>query len=417
MKVMHLLNALRIVALTSFAGIFACGEATAPVEEAPSGRGPASPQLALGGVHSCLLGTSGHAVCWGRYGANPSVPTQISTPTQITPADGSIKFVSITAGTSSCGLTAEGRGYCWGTNLYGQLGDGTVAAHAEPKPIATSSRFREIDAGLFATCGIDASGFTLCWGSGDYGVLGAGLKPEGSKQLTPAPVSGNAALRSLTGSFVFCAIAQTNAVYCWGTSPGSLDLSAFVVQGDCASSFYVAFTGRGCAVPTAVPNSSMLSSLSKGNNGMTVCGLDAAGIAYCWGEGSFGTLGNNQSGPGVHAISPVPVSTTLRFKDIASAGSHVCALALGGAAYCWGNNFRGTLGSGTSGGGSPIPLAVAGGHQFVSIAAGSTHTCALKANGEVWCWGVGTEGQLGQRAGDADSNVPVKVDLSTFPSI
>lgn len=414
---MKQLQRFRELFMVSFVLLTACGQTTtAPLQE-PSGAGPLTPLLAGGAVHTCLLGTSGNVLCWGRYGSNPSVPATTSSPTLVTPADGSVKFTSITAGHSTCGITAEGRAYCWGPNLYGQLGDGTTTARAQPTPVATALRFTAIESGAQAICGIATGGAAYCWGSANLGMLGTGLLPEGSKQLVPGVVSGNHKFHSISGGLFFCGITQTSASYCWGVGPGSFDVHAFAVEGDCTATYYVSFSGAGCATPTPVASPSSFTSLGIGSNGLTMCALETAGIARCWGEGWLGTLGNGQAGPGVHAVAPVAVSSVQTFKQIASASTHVCALTSDGTAYCWGNNFRGYLGTGTAIAGSSIPVAVAGGHRFVSLAAGAYHSCGLKSNEEVWCWGAGTEGQLGHGGGLVDSNVPVQVDFSGAPAV
>jgi alpha-tubulin suppressor-like RCC1 family protein len=126
------------------------------------------------------------------------------------------------------------------------------------------------------------------------------------------------------------------------------------------------------------------------------CALDTDGRAYCWGSNSQGQLGNGTTADADH---PVPVASTRTFTAIAAAGNggiraHTCAIASGGAAWCWGSGLGGELGDGGQTG-SPRPVAVAGGHVFVGIAVGWPYSCGVTASGTTYCWGQNTHGAFG----------------------
>ena len=91
---------------------------------------------------------------------------------------------------------------------------------------------------------------------------------------------------------------------------------------------------------------------------------------------------------------PVPVAGGLTFETLAGGGAHTCGLTSDGTAYCWGNNAQGQLGDDSSTSQS-APVQVAGGLKFVSIDAGAAHTCAVTSAGEAYCWGRNDRGQLG----------------------
>lgn len=90
-------------------------------------------------------------------------------------------------------------------------------------------------------------------------------------------------------------------------------------------------------------------------------------------------------------------------------GNHTCFVRADGAVLCWGSNAAGQIGDGTSGNNRTVPTQVPGLAQIVSVAAGTSHTCALTAAGAVKCWGSNAEGQLGVGSGVASSNTPVDV--------
>src|SRR5262249_42139493 len=103
---------------------------------------------------------------------------------------------------------------------------------------------------------------------------------------------------------------------------------------------------------------------------------------------------------------PVRVAAAQRFTRLSTAfGSHNCALAADGSAWCWGMNSYGELGNGSQAD-SSRPVRVAGGLQFVSISAGRFHTCGVTREDVVWCWGGFGGLGTGHKSG---SMVPVRI--------
>ncbi|MFO7894551.1 MAG: hypothetical protein R6U63_12520 [Longimicrobiales bacterium] len=147
------------------------------------------------------------------------------------------------------------------------------------------------------------------------------------------------------------------------------------------------------------------------SGGLHTCALvDTIGgsRAFCWGDNRFGQLGD---GTVTTRTRPTPVDDSALpagLVDLAAGGAHTCGLTGAGAAYCWGSNYFGQLGSGGTGTAATAPVAVTGGHAFIRLAAGWTHTCGLASDQTVWCWGRGEEGQLGD-GGLTDSPTPVRV--------
>ena len=133
------------------------------------------------------------------------------------------------------------------------------------------------------------------------------------------------------------------------------------------------------------------------------CAMAGGGV-QCWGDNSFGQLGD---GTTTQRNAPVAVADlTTGVQAIAAGNNHTCALVNGGV-WCWGNTSHGQLGDGTTTS-SDVPVQVPTLlHHVQSITAGGDHTCALVNNG-VWCWGQGGLGQLGNEATE-DSSVPVAV--------
>ena len=143
------------------------------------------------------------------------------------------------------------------------------------------------------------------------------------------------------------------------------------------------------------------------------CAVLNTGAVNCWGWNFYGQLGNGTTN---NSSAPVAVSTftdvTATAVSITAGNSHTCALLNTGAVNCWGWNFYGQLGNDTNTD-SSAPVAVnafTDGVTAVSITAGYFHTCALLNTGAVNCWGRNHKGQLGNGSTD-NSSVPAKVML------
>ena len=120
------------------------------------------------------------------------------------------------------------------------------------------------------------------------------------------------------------------------------------------------------------------------------CALTLEGRAYCWGKGSYGQLG---SGLRTDSDVPVEVRAPEKFKEVSAGGTHTCAIGVSGALYCWGGNWHGQLGIGTLSN-SATPVLVDSGTVYTHVSTGGIHTCAV-TRGTVRCWGDQRSGRLG----------------------
>ena len=136
------------------------------------------------------------------------------------------------------------------------------------------------------------------------------------------------------------------------------------------------------------------------------CALTEDGEAWCWGANEYCETGVAPCSAVVS--SPARVPTTLRFREMAPGNEFTCGLALDGAAWCWGRNDLGELGTGTNAD-SQIPAAVTGGHRFVALRGVFSHVCGLTSVGDVWCWGSNSRGQLGASDDPRSSSTPLRV--------
>jgi alpha-tubulin suppressor-like RCC1 family protein len=153
------------------------------------------------------------------------------------------------------------------------------------------------------------------------------------------------------------------------------------------------------------------------------CGISTGGQAYCWGDNEFGQLGSSAPtetcGGDTFACSsvPVPVDGGLSFVALSGGLTHSCGIDDQGDAYCWGRGTEGQLGDGKLTD-SAVPVAVAGGLTFTSISASRADlsTCAVTAAGAAWCWGENLFGEAGNGSKDiAATPVQVATALALGP--
>jgi alpha-tubulin suppressor-like RCC1 family protein len=128
--------------------------------------------------------------------------------------------------------------------------------------------------------------------------------------------------------------------------------------------------------------------------GAHTCALSTSGAAYCWGYNANGELGSGDTS--LVTRSPVAVAGGLAFQSlsISKVEGATCGLTSSGAAYCWGTNTQGQLGDGTTTR-RRVPTAVVGGLSFQSLAMGSSHTCGIEMSGTAYCWGTSPNGAFG----------------------
>ena len=333
--------------------------------------------LSVGGGHACGVTPPpvSAAQCWGasyfgQLGNGPSGGAQlcgVAGVTDLLPCSttavtvsGGLSFASVSAGANhTCGVTLAGAAYCWGFNEGGQLGDNTTtgpetcsafgetfACSTVPVAVGGGVTFAMVSAGGAHTCGVTPTGAAYCWGNNGAGQLGDNA-PGGPQQcgpaagtfpcsMTPVPVAGGLSFASVTaGASYTCGLTTANVAYCWGENFGGQ-------LGDGTMTF--------AASPVAVLGGLSFTALSASasDSGHT-CGVTTSGAAYCWGFGQSGELG---AGPTItQSLTPVQVSGGLSFVAVSAGGFHTCGITSAptlDSAYCWGANFQGQLGNGTT---------------------------------------------------------------------
>ncbi|HEY3011764.1 MAG TPA: hypothetical protein VGJ36_03380 [Gemmatimonadales bacterium] len=136
------------------------------------------------------------------------------------------------------------------------------------------------------------------------------------------------------------------------------------------------------------------------------CGVTTDNRAYCWGSNWMGQFGDGTSMNS--STSPVAAGGGLSFLQVSAGNYYSCGVTTDYRAYCWGNNFSGQLGDGTTTN-RTMPIPVAGGHRFRLVRTGVNHTCGVTLSDEAFCWGNNRYGQLGDSSEAIRRKRPVRV--------
>jgi alpha-tubulin suppressor-like RCC1 family protein len=294
-------------------------------------------------------------------------------------------------------IVQDARLRCWGNNGSGQLGVGDEDDRDRPTRVGRSEQWLDVAAGQEHTCALHAPGEVFCWGENSTGQLGLGdTRPRGE----PARITGLMDVAQLAcGGDNCCALRLSGVLECWGDNhqgvPGQDE------------------EGRAADVlePARVAGQERYVQVSVGE--AHACAIDTGGELSCWGRNNEGQLGVGLTQ--THSRTPLPIGSAKDFQGVAAGQHHTCAIRGGGELYCWGTNDFFELGIGT---GSlddarvdPEPVRVGTDADWVSVAVGWFHTCALKRNGALYCWGRAAEGQLG-----VASTEPVSAPMPVAPT-
>mgnify|MGYP001313550186 FL=1 len=353
-----------------------------------------------GGSYGGALGTPPPSACADALGSVPCslIPLRVS---------GAPKMTALTASTYWCGLAADSVPYCWGPINYDM--DLSHSFGDAPTVLSGDLKLTQLSAGFGHLCGVAADGSGHCWGEfwggkrGDPTIdFGTG---SSATSFVPNTVGGGLSFASITAAvYNTCGITTAGAAYCWGSDYlGTLGDSAAPTQPSCGAGV------SPCVLaPYPVAGGLGFQSLSAGWD--FYCGLTGGDAVYCWGDDAVGlgigsSLCSIRAGETLFLCAPVPalVFGPLVGLTLSGGPNAICMIDAQGEGSCWGDNSYGQLGNGGGRGG-----AVAGGHIFRLIAPGYDHSCGLTTDSLAWCWGENRVGQLGDGT-TRDANEPVAV--------
>jgi alpha-tubulin suppressor-like RCC1 family protein len=330
-------------------------------------------KVSSGFDHSCAIKTNGTLFCWGdnsygQLGNNSTTDSLVPMHENKAATD----WINISAGAfHACAIKTDGTLFCWGWNEYGQLGNNSTTDNRVPvQESRTAIDWAEISAGYSHTCAIKNNGTLFCWGDNLYGKLGNNSTDNSSLPVQESTASTDWLKLSVGGSQT-CAIKTNGTLFCWGWNEhGEL--------GDNSTT----------NSPVPVQESTAATDWANLSAGYShTCAIKTNGALFCWGRNESGQLGNNTT-----ANSPAPVQVSTAATDWASlsaGGGHTCAIKTDGTIFCWGDNSSGQLGNNSF---TDIHVPVqesTAATDWANLSAGCSHTCAIKTDGSLFCWGIG----------------------------
>lgn len=366
------------------------------VDDSPCAGGMKRSVLAVGADYACAIVSGGGVKCWGSnvFGTLGDGSDATDSASAVDVTDLSSGVVSLSAGMHTCAVTESGGLKCWGDNFSGQLGnpDASSSSHVPVDVVGLPSRVVSVSTGFEHTCAVTDTGALLCWGRNEHGQIGNGdLSPF--DVLVPTPVQGlsSGVVGVAAGYESTCAITSGGVVKCWGSNDdGQL--------------------GKGSPIPSDVLIPTDVVGLPAGVVSISrpagrTCAITDSGVLACWGTVMLGN--------GNLTFSPDPIeiegewSTTV---PVAAGGGGACAVTAAGALKCWGINGSGELGDGSTVD-SPVPVPVKGySSGVVAFGTGTFHACAVASEGGVQCWGSNTFHALGDGTDVAKRTEPAWVD-------
>ena len=384
-------QSLRSLAAWALVGAFGASGSSALMASIPAGAANPAP--------------SGE-MSWG-YGLDGEVGNGTTTLAQTTPVNVSLP-AGVTAQAIAAGLTngyaigSNGNLYAWGTGALGELGNGSTT-NPETTPVTVSLPNgvtpKAIAAGAATGYAIGSDGNLYAWGYGPAGELGNGTTTL--IQSTPVTVwlpAGVTAKAITAGADSAYAIGSNGNLYAWGSgTEGELG------NGTTTS---IQSTPVTVSLPTGVTPKSIAA--ARGGTGYAI-GSD--GNEYAWGVGLVGQLGNGTVP--ANQLTPVPVSlpTGVTPKTIAAGAGTGYAIGSDGNLYAWGYGYDGELGNGTTTFIQTTPVTVSLPTGVTAIAAGAYTGYAIGSDGNLYAWGSGLRGELGNGTTTFIQSTPVTVSL------
>jgi alpha-tubulin suppressor-like RCC1 family protein len=350
-------------------------------------------EVECGGAHTCALTAAGGAKCWGgdNYSqTGTGLYLQSNLPHDVVGMQTGVAGIS--AGSlHTCAVRTDGTVWCWGQNLYQQLGAGLYDIQiGEPVEalLAPTESAASVAAGGQSTCVLLADGTARCWGDDGSGECGNGIdltqciEWNDCIEALPVVVLGlEASVELGSGTSFSCALSDGIGVWCWGSLRSGYDIEPI---------HYGSNAGQVPGMNEGIVDLAI--------GGGVVCGVSSDKALLCMGSNDSGQIGNGNSGTELDDYVYVPETIDVggAVKQVSAGGSFTCALLESGVVKCWGRNDRGQLGLGYTGDDLLTPHEVVGIEgEVVDLSAGGSHTCAVISDGSMMCWGDGAGGQLG----------------------
>jgi alpha-tubulin suppressor-like RCC1 family protein len=324
-------------------------------------------QVAGGVDHTCALLTSREVRCWGdndsgQLGDGTLTDRLYPVPVKSPSGPGRLTgVVQISADADrTCAVIQGGLARCWGDNDAGQIGDGTAGTdRRRPRPVravtgtGVLTGVSQIDVGYYLTCARLTNGQARCWGQNVEGGLGDGTVTERHRPVVVRTVAGAGALAGVrqisAGAYHSCATLTNGQVRCWGYGgDGQLGIGT------------TAEHHRPVVVRTISGPGALVGVAQVAAGYYHTCARLTSGQARCWGNNGYFEVGNGLEDM-IDVPRPTPVRNTqdsaalVGVRQLHATDFHTCVTLTNGQGRCWGYDETGAL-SGPTNGSSALPV-------------------------------------------------------------
>ena len=274
-------------------------------------------------IHACVIHADQTVSCWGHNsnGQLGDGTTDNSSSKKPVKAQNISDAIDISAGYGhSCVLHVGGAVSCWGSNEFGQLGNGETADSYVPAQVGGIVDAAAVAAGEDHSCALHAGGAVSCWGSNEFGQLGNGTADDSA---TPVRVQGITDAVTIAAGYRYsCTIHTDGEVSCWGSNRfGTLGHGETIDHYDFSAN------------PARVPGVSQTVSLHTDNQ--YLCALRADNTAMCWGYDKYGIF-SDTDGSGADITAPTELYHSRYITSMSAGGGYICVIHTDTTVYCWG---------------------------------------------------------------------------------
>jgi alpha-tubulin suppressor-like RCC1 family protein len=364
---------------------------------APSTYATLSDQLYLGiEGNACGIDSTGQLKCWGAnhdssdavyglLGTGDATGSSLTTPQDV---NAGTAYIAISVGELTvCAITNTNVTQCWGQEWAAGDTNHSGADILTPTDIDDTDSYTTITSGSYHNCGITTDNHLKCWGDTWDGKLGR----VGDNETPLRSDAPNLYIQVAAGRNHTCGITSEKKLRCWGTnSSGQVGVGSTVNP----------------QVPVEIDPGVSYKYISVQEN--NTCAITSLDKLKCWGTNASGQVGNGTTG-GVIS-TPTIIDAATNYKQVQVGNYHTCGITSTDQLKCWGSNGNGRLGDGTTIGPVNTPKAIDAANTYKKVYAGGSYTCALRMNGDLYCWGRNDRGQTGDGT-TVEKHIPTLVEL------